>query len=126
MKWPMKNFKRSEVVCPHCGEYYDDDIAYRVLQNARTLYNGPLTINSGHRCAIHNARVGGAPQSQHKKVAYDISIRGGVDKERLLQACMAAGFKTFGFYSTFLHVDLRPGRRWATKQGRITWNGLIA
>jgi len=52
--------------------------------------------------------VGGAPLSQHLRLAADISLVGH-DKRALLLACRRAGFTSFGFYNTFLHIDLgRP------------------
>jgi zinc D-Ala-D-Ala carboxypeptidase len=40
------------------------------------MLNAPLVINSGHRCALHNARVGGAPLSLHKRLAFDVALSG--------------------------------------------------
>lgn len=68
--------------------------------------------------------VGGAAQSSHLLVAWDISLRGH-SPEDLYAAAVAAGFTTFGHYRTFLHVDPRPGRRWFTKAGRETWRFLV-
>lgn len=121
-RWP--NFTPAELACKHCGEFFYDPAAFDTIQRARKFFGGPLTINSAHRCRVHNARIGGAPMSQHKKIAFDVSIRGR-DKKRVLESCINAGFQTFGFYGSFLHVDLRPGRKWATAKGKITWNGLV-
>ncbi len=81
------------------------------LQTARTQVDRPFHILSAHRCSLHNARVGGAPLSQHLRLAVDISLRGH-NGRALFKACRHAGFTGFGFYSTFLHIDLGRPRHW--------------
>lgn len=108
-RWP--NFKPIEFAC-RCGEFYFDSYAFDCLQTARTNVGQPLRINSGHRCSIHNAKVGGAPDSQHLNIAFDISILTIDDPPDLYGACLGAGLRGFGFYSTFLHADTGPEREW--------------
>lgn len=117
--WKWSNFEPGEpnLHCPHCGEFYLDVVAMDCLQLTRYELGRPIHINSGHRCPIHNARVGGAPLSEHKRIAFDISLVGH-DRMDVLEAAKNAGFTTFGFYQTFLHADKRPGRRW--------WGGKAA
>lgn len=119
-RWPSFRPDEPNLACPCCGEFYLDSNAMDRLQAARAELGQPMRINSGHRCAIHNARVGGAPLSQHKLIAFDISLAGHT-RNGLFAACEAAGFTTFGFYQTFLHVDTRPGRRWFGKGARPLW-----
>jgi hypothetical protein len=118
-RWP--NFSAKELACPHCGEYYHDTRMLDAIQAVRSSLGKPLRINSAHRCALHNARVGGAPLSQHKKIAFDISLHGH-DREALKAACREAGFTGFGHYGTFLHVDMGRPRWWASTAGRRLWN----
>ena len=109
--WPWTNFTYAEMSCRHCGEdYYWPDFMDR-LQQARQLCGRPFHILSAHRCSLHNARVGGAPLSQHLRLAADISLQGH-DRAALRRACEAAGFTGFGFYTTFLHIDLGRPRHW--------------
>lgn len=118
-RWP--NFSAKELACPCCGEAYVEQASIDMLQEARRRYGAAMTINSAHRCPIHNAHVGGAPLSEHKKIAFDVSIRGR-DRWAVLRALQQAGFTTFGFYQTFIHTDIRPGRRWyADKIARQQW-----
>ncbi len=118
-RWP--NFSPKELACRHCGEAYIDRVSIDMLQRAREAYGAPLRINCGHRCAIHNAQVGGAPKSQHKLIAFDVSIRS-ADRWAILKALERAGFTTFGFYQTFIHTDIRPGRRWYSgEKARQLW-----
>jgi len=109
--WRWPNFSLKELSCPHCGEYWHDPTSLDQLQRARAAANRPFTINSAHRCYFHNLKVGGTPSSQHKKIAFDISLRGH-NKHELLDTLRAAGFTTFGYYQTFIHTDIRPNRRW--------------
>jgi len=85
------------------------------LQAARDEVGRPFQILSAHRCAWHNARVGGAPLSQHLKLAVDIRASGH-NRQALFKACRDAGFTGFGFYSTFLHIDLGRRRQWWSSQ----------
>ena len=110
--WRWPNFDPQEFSCNHCGEFYYDPASFDAIQLVRDLLLRPVRLNSAHRCAIHNARVGGAPLSQHKKMAFDIDITSFADRRDVLTACRQAGFTTFGFYQTFLHTDIRPRRIW--------------
>jgi hypothetical protein len=123
--WPWPNFSRGEMACPHCGEdYYWPEFMHR-LQAARSDHGRPFHINSAHRCSLYNARIGGAPLSQHLRLAADISLRAH-EPDALYRACLAAGFRGFGFYQTFLHVDLGRSRRWfGGRYARSLWTPLL-
>ncbi len=117
--WP--NFSQAEMACRHCGEVYYWPEFMRRLQKARRLAAKPFHIHSAHRCALHNARIGGAPLSQHLKLAADIGLSGH-NPRILYQACRTAGFTGFGFYQTFLHIDLGPRRSWyGNKKAKQLW-----
>jgi len=81
------------------------------LQEARESVDRPFDVLSAHRCSLHNARIGGAPLSQHLWLAVDISTLAH-DRAALLAGCRQAGFTGFGYYSTFLHIDLGRPRHW--------------
>ncbi len=109
-RWP--HFTAREIACPCCGELAIWPEALDALERLRMALALPLHINSGHRCALHNARVGGAPLSLHKKLAFDIAL-GAHDPRRLAQRAAESGFTGFGFGQTFLHLDTRAHRaRW--------------
>ena len=125
-RWP--NFSPAEMACRHCGEYYHFIWMLDAIQTVRRDLNRPVNINSAHRCPLHNASaaINGSALSQHKvSIAFDISI-GGHTPLRLYQALRSAGFDTFGAYGSFIHVDARKGRRWATPAGRKIWGGIIS
>jgi len=106
-----QNFKPAEFSCRHCGQIYIWPQFLDRLQRARGEVGHPFKILSGHRCSLHNARIGGAPLSQHLRLAVDISTIGH-NRHELLVACKRAQFRGFGYYQTFLHIDLGQPRHW--------------
>ena len=83
----MKWFSMNEFEC-HCGCRMPDNaranivaLVEQVLDPARERYGKPVCVNSGYRCARHNAAVGGVANSQHTRgEAADICCS---DNERL-------------------------------------------
>ena len=67
----MKWFKEGEFRCRCCGGLPPDAreniraLVEEVLDPAREILGGPVTVNSGYRCAKHNREVGGVSASQH-------------------------------------------------------------
>jgi zinc D-Ala-D-Ala carboxypeptidase len=108
------SFKWAELACKcGCRTAYVEEEALEKLQQLRDFLGKPITINSASRCPIHNAKVGGAPKSQHRSTetspstAFDILL-GNLDKEEVISAARAVGFKGLGInYKTFVHVDNR-------------------
>ncbi|WP_409434022.1 D-Ala-D-Ala carboxypeptidase family metallohydrolase [Litorimonas sp. RW-G-Af-16] len=122
--WIWPNFTRIEMACRHCGIGYPWPEFMDRLQSMRDRVGRPLRITSAHRCPLHNARVGGAPFSQHLRLAADISTVGH-DRAKLHEAAKRAGFTGFGFYLTFLHIDLGAPREWyAGPKARDLWQIL--
>jgi len=122
-RWP--HFSPREISCRHCGEICIWPEALDAIERLRMAMAAPLVVNSGHRCALHNARVGGAPLSMHKRLAFDIALNGH-DPARLAEAARAAGFRGFGFGNSFLHLDTRgvPARWFYGERSRIKWASL--
>ncbi len=108
--WPWPNFEPVELVCRcGCGEGYFSIGDYNAIQRVRDELGKPLRINCAHRCALHNEAVGGAPRSQHLRMAFDISVRGWSGKQlaRLGELLDENGFHGRGLYPTFVHADRR-------------------
>lgn len=103
-RWP--HFTARELSCRCCGEICIWPDALDAIERLRAAVNAPLLIDSGHRCALHNARVGGAPLSLHKQLAFDVALRGH-DPAKLAALARSSGFRGFGFGNTFLHLDTR-------------------
>ena len=110
-RWP--NFTASEFACRHCGEYYHDPDSLDRLHMARTIVGKPFKINCGHRCFIWNSdrRVRGANKSEHLRMAFDIDLAGH-DRHKLKVILREVGFMAFGYYISFIHVDMRRLNYW--------------
>lgn len=75
----MKYFKEKEFECRCCGQLPDtstgsvqapvkknvEALVSAILDPVREKLGGPIVVNSGYRCELHNARVGGVRNSQH-------------------------------------------------------------
>ena len=122
-RWPQ--FTPREIACRCCGELCIWPEALDALTRLRTSIAAPLRIDSGHRCALHNARVGGAPLSLHKRLAFDLAL-GAHDPVRLAAAARASGFTGFGFGQTFLHLDTRahPAHWFYGQRSKAKWTSL--
>ena len=107
-RWP--HFTARELACHCCGEMCVWPDALDAIERLRRAMNAPLTINSGHRCALHNAR--GAPLSMHKQLAFDVELARH-DPGQLERAAHESGFRGFGYGQSFLHLDTRDHQaRW--------------
>lgn len=89
------------------------------LQRFRDTVNKPIRINSGYRSPEHNAKVGGAVNSQHLfGRAADIVVKGFTPKQvyDLIEGMISAGDMLqggLGLYKTFVHYDIRGTKsRW--------------
>lgn len=123
VRWP--HFTPKEIACHCCGELYVWPEALDALERLRLAMNAPLHIDSGHRCALHNARVGGAPLSLHKKLAFDVRLSAH-DPARLAAMARAGGFTGFGYGQTFLHLDTRahPAHWFYGQRSKAKWASL--
>lgn len=89
----------------------DENIASlieEVLDPARERLGRPIIVNSGFRCPVHNAVVGGVYNSQHVKgEAADIRCD---DNRRLAKLIVEAGrFDQLIIYPSFVHVSWKRG-----------------
>jgi uncharacterized protein YcbK (DUF882 family) len=107
-----KYFSKTETMCrDNCGMDVQPGFLKR-LDELREKVGHPLTLTSAARCAVHNAKVGGAAKSQHVQgLAADIDTLGLTAGQRygLLRAALELGF-CVGVNAAFLHVDTRPGQ----------------
>lgn len=133
--WRWPHFTPNELAC-RCagrfcrGEYWHEPRFLDRLEGLRAELGRPLRINSGRRCRLHNAAVGGAPLSMHARtVAADVSVAGWDDAGRaaLLRAARAQRFTGFGYARSFLHLDLRARpAEWDYQQGGMRrWKALL-
>ena len=123
------HFKWEELWCKGC----DGECSYSIsgrpaswvasraldkLEDLRVSLDAPLSVLSAARCPTHNARVGGAPLSQHRSTerhpstAFDI-MSPGVSLDEIAAMSENVGFGGIGRYKTFVHCDDRGRRaRW--------------
>ena len=86
-----------------------------ILQKVRDHFKKPVTINSGYRTPIYNAKVKGAALSQHLYGrAADISVEGVAPQEVYDFVCaLMPDMGGVGLYPTFVHIDTRAEKsRW--------------
>ena len=105
-RWP--NFHPKEFACKCCGRYFHDPSFLDKLQALRFLVDKPFSINSGHRCVKNNKAQGGAPRSQHLRIAVDLALRN-QDRFMIAELANTYGF-SIGYGATFIHLDLRPNK----------------
>lgn len=118
----IKYFRREEFACKcgKCGGFpvdVDRNLV-ELLDKVRGHYGKPTRVNSGIRCKTHNAKVGGASNSQHLYgTAADIATISGTTPAK-----MAAYVETLmphsggiGIYPWGIHVD--------TRSVKARWNG---
>ena len=110
-------FHRSEFTCAcnHCDCYTVDSELLEVLTDVREFFSKPVLINSGHRCAEHNEKVGGTAMSRHLLgQAVDFFVVGiypSVVRKYLEQKYPDK--YGIGSYHNFTHLDVRKERaRW--------------
>lgn len=113
MKKLSKHFYRYEFAC-HCGCGFNtaDYELILILEDLRAHFNTPTTINSGARCATHNANVGGARKSKHLVgKAADVVVQG-VSARKVYLYLSNKYPNKYGviLYSNRVHVDCRPRR----------------
>jgi len=108
-----RHFSRGEFRCPcNCGfNTVDVELLIGYLEPLREQY-GRVTVTSGCRCQAHNARVGGAPDSQHLYArAADVVCETG-EPEEWAKFLTDIGAPGVGVYETHVHVDTRSGAPW--------------
>ena len=120
--WARPNFRWSELRCKGCDGTcsfsakgqpiaHIANAALDKLQDLRLRIRKPVTVLSAARCPLHNARVGGAPFSQHRSTDGRASTAFDVIADTPLKAIVEAaedvGFGGIGTYSTFIHIDDR-------------------
>lgn len=115
------NFRVREFACRDGSDtVLVSDKLTALLQQIRDHFGGPVSISSGYRTAAHNAKVGGASQSQHLYgAAADIVVAGA---EPLAVAQYVEFLQPdsggIGLYQSFTHVDVRENRsRWDSRGG---------
>lgn len=109
-----KEFKETDFACQcGCGLGYSDmkDSSLSKLFTARKSSGVPFRITSAVRCEKHNTKVGGKPNSSHKRgYGIDIAYTDMLDLHTKVHHLLKAGFPRLGinFAKQFVHVDDDP------------------
>jgi len=124
-KQVSENFKVREFASG-CGSdvVLLDERLPKVLQTIRELLgNKSISVSSGYRTPDHNARIGGAKNSNHMRgMAADLQQKG-TDQETMCRAAETALAKhkipgSIIKYPTFVHVDTSPTRYRGVNDGK--------
>ena len=113
-----KYFTISEMQCKcGCGINGINESFLYLLDNAREIAGVSFVINSGYRCAKHNAEVGGSATSSHLEgLAADIKADTSNKRFRILTGLLKEGFVRIGIGKDFVHVDVDPD-----KDSEVIW-----
>ena len=105
----MDHFIISEFDCKcgcACRGSMMDSGVLRKLDLARERAGVPFKITSGVRCAAHNEREGGKPNSAHLVgLAADIAVQDSRKRFDMVQALFGVGFHRLGIGHSWIHVD---------------------
>ena len=112
-----RNFRLAEFKCKcgKCASVLVDTDLVDILQQIREHFGKPVNINSGYRCAEHNAKVGGDPNSSHMQgMAADIRVEGIAPRE-VAKFAERIGVKRIGLYEgkegEFCHIGSGTKKR---------------
>lgn len=110
------NFKVKEFAClDGTDTIFVSDELVKVLQKVRDNFGQPVVINSAYRTEVHNKKVGGSANSQHKYgMAADIRINGVSPKTIATYINkLMPNSGGIGVYTSFVHIDVRAKKsRW--------------
>lgn len=110
------NFKVKEFAClDGTDTIFVSDELVKILQKVRTHFGKSVIINSAYRTEVHNKKVGGSANSQHKYgMAADIRISGVSPKTIATYInTLMPNSGGIGVYSSFVHIDVRAKKsRW--------------
>ena len=115
----IQYFNREEFRCKCGGKYCNgfpvepEESLVRTLDKIREKLGMPITINSGIRCATHNANEGGVANSQHL-YGRAADLHSSASPARMKEAAEEVLGSTggIGLYSWGIHVDTGKYSRW--------------
>ncbi len=97
------------------------EAALSAYQQFDALTGGAPEVISAYRSREHNARVGGAENSQHTHGnAFDFNVAGMpvANRNELINQARQSGFNGVGVYDNTLHFDVGPERAWGPSHSR--------
>lgn len=120
------NFSFDELKCKGTGALRVHYETLDNLQKLRYALRQPIPVNSYYRHPDYNATLPGAsPNSQHMLGrAVDTPIFNGniAGRAKLVHVATLCGFRGFGFYASFNHIDTHTTRFWdQTGDALVNW-----
>lgn len=109
------NFSFDELKCKGSGALRVHYETMDKLQVLRQTLRQPIHVNSYYRCDWYNREVGGAEDSYHLQGrAVDTTLFNGniAGRMKLVHICTVVGFRGFGLYENFNHIDTGRTRFW--------------
>ena len=103
-----EHFSLREFECRCCKRVKLHPALVAKLQKLRKMWQRPLVLTSGYRCALHNAEVGGALRSKHLTgSAADICVMAR-DQTYFRLLALSCGFSKVLLYEdrNFAHVEV--------------------
>lgn len=112
-------FSEAELACKHCGKVKLHPGFAEELKGLRVELNEAMSLTSACRCKIHNANVGGHPNSLHVldeaqhpgqdgTLAVDVAAADGAYRGRLFALAWKRGWSIgWNAKQKFLHLDKR-------------------
>lgn len=119
-----KNFKIREFRCKDGSDEIkiDVDFVRDKLQKIRDWAGAPIIINSAYRTDAYNKKVGGAPNSYHKRgQAFDIQVQGKTLDEvcRFAESIGVLGIIRYPAHG-FVHIDSRTVKYFSKDGGKTS------
>ena len=100
-------FKCSCKECPAGFHVLPTETLLHTLDVVREAYGKPITITSGVRCPVYNAKVGGVVDGEHTTGhAADLFSPDSFTRYRLLAAALKVGVSRIGVGSNFFHIGV--------------------
>lgn len=109
-----KYFTMEELRCKGTHTLKVDYRTMDCLMALRHRY-GPIVINSYYRSPEYNRQIGGAEASYHMlgRAVDTPTLNGTLEgRMKLCHLASLSGFKGFGLYGSFTHIDTGPTRFW--------------
>lgn len=113
-----ENFRLKEFACKDGSDIVvlHEEFVQKI-QQIRSHFNLPVTINSAYRTPEHNKREGGSSNSYHVKGrAFDIVVKG-VSPNEVAKYAQTIGINGIIQYNSFTHIDSRLKKYFAIQNG---------
>lgn len=111
-------FVFNELCCKcGCGTFKGDEGFLKKLLLFRVIYDTPFTPNSVYRCPNHKDY-----SSNHAGFAVDVPYQknNSVQRFKIIQSALKAGFTRIGISDDFVHLDCNPAHN-STALSEVLW-----